>query len=282
MAGFAPPTPTSVRLGRALREHREKCGWIQDRAAEELGRSPSWVIKVEKGELRPRVGDVVSMLIAYDVDRDSEEYRTAIALARQLRHAGWWQRHDDLTPKYLKFIAFESEAAGVRNWEPILVPGLLQIPEYARAVVSVGREADREGIEQRLQARTTRQELLSRSPAPLRLHVIISEATLLARVGGPDVLSRQLAHIAERATEPHITVQVLRFEEGAHLANRGSFVVLNFNEGDPSLGYIETLAGSLFLEAPSDVGRLDSTWDHLAGLAMSPADSVRFIKERVS
>lgn len=219
------------------------------------------------------------MLIVYDVAADSDPGRALISLAEGLREPGWWQRLGALSSRYATFIAYEAEAAELRNFEPTLVPGLLQTEQYAREINSVGRETDLDAIEQRVSARLTRQQVLDRAPTPLRLHAICSEAALLTEVGGPDVMRSQLAHIVQLSRKANITIQVLRFAAGAHLADRGGFAILTF-DSDPPLGYIETLAGELFLESTADIAVLNSVYDHLKTLAMSPAESIRFVQER--
>jgi hypothetical protein len=186
-----------------------------------------------------------------------------------------------LSSRYATFIAYEAEATDLRNFEPILVPGLLQTEAYARAVNAVGRETETEAIEERVRARMKRQEVLTRKP-PLRLHAIVSEGALMTPVGGEEVLREQLQHLIALSRRPTASVQVLRFAAGEHLATHGGFAILSFDRlGDPPLGYIETLAGELFLEAPRDVERLANTYDHLKALALSPAESVRLIKEKL-
>ncbi len=283
VARFTPPTPRSRRLGRELRRLRDIKSWTMDDAAKQIGCSVSRISRIESGEIKPRPGDVMELLVAYEVPLEGEPGNSLLTLTRELRQSGWWQRLDALSGRYATFIAYETEALELRNFEPTLVPGLLQTPEYARAVNSVGRETDAEAIEQRVKARLTRQEVLTRMPSPLRLHVIVSEATLLFEVGGPDVLRAQLEHIGNLAGRPNITVQVLRFAAGATLADRGGFAILSFERDEPpSLGYVETPAGELFLESPREIGRLTSVFDHLRTLAMSPAESVKFIKEQAS
>lgn len=78
---------------------------------------------------------------------------------------------------------------------------------------------------------------------------------------------------------PNVTIQVLRFEAGAHLADSSGFVLLSFEPDEPPLGYIETLAGELFLESSRDLARLSAAYDNLKMLAMSPTESVTFIRE---
>jgi hypothetical protein len=222
----------------------------------------------------------MELLLAYGVPLDGEPGTSLLALTRQLRESGWWQRMDSLSSRYATFIAYEAEAVELRNFEPTLVPGLLQTEDYARAVNSVGRETDEEAIEQRVRVRLTRQEVLARTPTPLRLHAILSEAALLFEVGGQEVLRAQLEHIARLEARPNITVQVLRFAAGATLADQGGFSVLAFGQEEPPLGYCETVGGELFLESPREIGRLTTVFDHLKTLAMSPAESVTYIRER--
>jgi transcriptional regulator with XRE-family HTH domain len=282
VARFTPPTPRSRRLGRELRKLRDTKSWTMDDAAKQIGCSVSRISRIESGEIKPRPGDVMELLMAYEVPLEGEPGKSLLTLTRELRQSGWWQRLDALSGRYATFIAYETEALELRNFEPTLVPGLLQTPEYARAVNSVGRETDAEAIEQRVRARLTRQEVLTRKPSPLRLHAILSEATLLFEVGGPEVLRAQLEHIGNLAGRPNITVQVLRFAAGATLADRGGFAILSFERDEPPLGYVETPAGELFLESPREIGRLTAVFDHLKTLAMSPAESVKFIREQAS
>lgn len=281
-ARFTPPTPRSRRLGRELRRLREARGYTTEAVAKQLGCSQSRVSRIESGEIKARPGDVMEMLHAYELPLDGEPGRSLLDLARELRQAGWWQRMGALSNRYATYIAYEAEASELRNFEPTLVPGLLQTEEYARAVNAVGRETETDAIEQRVQARLTRQQVLRREPTPLRLYAIVTEAALMTEVGGPDVLREQLRHIVELSRLPNVTVQVLRFAAGAHLADRGGFAVCTFEGDEPPLGYIETLAGELFLESKREIERLRSVFDHLKMLAMSPAESVKFIKERAA
>lgn len=280
MARFTPPTPRSRRLGRELRRLREAKGWKMEDAARQLRCSTSRISRIESGDIKAKPGDVMELLVAYDIGLDGEPGASLLALARDLRESGWWQRLDALSTRYATFIAYETEALEMVNFEPTLIPGLLQTEAYAREVISVGRETDEAAIEQLTQARLTRQAVLHRKPKPLLLHAILSEAALSVEVGSADVVREQLAHIVELSRLPNVTIQVLRFAAGAHLATGGGFAVLTFGGKEPPLGYIETLAGELFLEAPREIERLMSVYGHLRTLAMSPAESTKWMKER--
>ncbi|GIJ24638.1 helix-turn-helix domain-containing protein [Micromonospora lutea] len=276
MPRFAPATPRSRRLGRELRKLREAKGLTGEETAKLVRCSTSRISRIESGEIKPRAGDVMELLVTYGVRIDEEPGTSLLELARDLREEGWWQR---LGGRYATYIAYETEAAELKNFEPMLVPGLLQTERYAREVNIIGRETDPATVEQRVAARMTRQEVLHRQPTPLRLHAILSEASLRTEVGGPDVLREQLHHLVKVSQLPNVTIQVLRFEAGAHLADSSGFALLTFAHDDPPLGYIETLAGELFLESSRDLARLSAAYDNLRMLARSPAESMRFVKE---
>ncbi|RKR87716.1 helix-turn-helix protein [Micromonospora pisi] len=279
MARFTPATPRSRRLGRELRRLRDAAKLTLEQAGKSVDSSGSRIQRIESGDIKVRPGDVMELLVAYGVAIDSEPGSSLLAMARDLREPGWWQRLDSLSSRYATMIAYEEEASEIFNFEPVLIPGLLQTEAYARAVISVGQETNDEVIAQRVSARMTRQAILSRKDNRPKLDVAISEAALMVEVGGVEVMAEQLDHLAKSAARPNITVRVLRFAAGAHMANHGGFLILGLNE-DPPLGYIDTLAGALFLESRNETDRLRLVYDHLKELAMSPAESVSFIKER--
>jgi transcriptional regulator with XRE-family HTH domain len=277
--GFTPATPRSKRLGRELRRLRDEAKLRLEDAGKLINSSPSRIQRIEAGDIKARPGDVMELLEAYGIPRDDERAVVLVDMARRLKDTGWWQRFGDLPPKYATFIAYEAEAIELHNYEPTLVPGLLQTEDYTRAVVSVGREADAAGIEERVRARMERQAVLTRSSNPLRLYAVMSEAALRVEVGGPEILRNQLRHIVEVSQRLNVTVQVLTFKAGAHLSDRGGFAIIRLAQDDPPLGYAETPAGALFLEAPAEVDRLSAVFDDVRTRALSPAESVAMIKE---
>lgn len=280
MARFTPPTPRSRRLGRELRRLREARNLTQGDAAKLLKCSQQRIARIESGDIKPRPRDVLEILVAYDVPHDEEQGLALRAMAEQLREPGWWQRLNTLPARYVTFIAYEAEATDLRQFQPTLIPGLMQTRAYAQEVIRIGRETDQEEITQRVEARLKRQEVLTARKPPLRLQAIITEQALMLEVGDADVRREQLAHIIKVAALPNVTVQVLTLAAGAHLAVHGGFEVLTFADGDPPLGYIETLAGELFLESPEEIRRLRGVHEHLLSLALSPRESMRFIQEK--
>lgn len=273
----SPPTPRSAKLGKELRKLREEKGLT----AEQLGqgmepvRSQSWVSRAEKGLIKLRPGDVTEILVALGI-RPHAEGKHLVDMAKTIKEDGWWQRLDALSLPLLQFIGFEAEAQTILVFEPLTFPGLFQTADYARALCRVGRETEPAKVEQKVTSRLNRQKILTREDPPF-VHVVISEAALLCEVGGEDVLRGQIQHVVDLASRPNITVQVLRFQAGAHLADRGAFNILGFGEGDPDLGFVDTVTGALFLEAPNDVDWLINVWRDVTMRGMSPAETGHYL-----
>lgn len=277
MPRFTPPTPRSRRLGRELRSLREHSKLTLEQVGARLRSSGSRLSRIESGEIKARPGDVMELLEIYEVS--PEQRSVLIELAREQRTPGWWVRLGTLSQRYLTYIGFEAEAVTLRTFEPVLVPGLLQTQGYAASVIAVGRETEAEAIAERVSARMTRQEVLE-AARPLRLHAVVSEAVLLCEVGGAEVMRGQCEHLVKMSALANVTLQVLPFAAGGHLASYGGFSVLGFEQDDPDLGYIETLGGELFLELPKEIDQLNTAFDNLRMLSLSPADSVRVVQER--
>lgn len=276
---FSPPTPRSKRLGRELRRLREAASFTMEQVTDRIGGSPSRLSRIESGHIKPSSGAVIELLDTYSVGWKDGPGKELVDLARSLKVTGWWARLGTLSNQYATYIAYEAEAHDLRNYEPWLIPGLLQTEGYARVVNGVGRETDTGAITQRVDARMKRQEVISRTPNPLRVHAIITEAALRTEVGGADVIAEQRDHIVRISQRSNITVQVLRFTAGAHLATGGPFSILSFGGDESPLGYVETLAGELFLESATEIGKLSTIFDNLKTMALSPAESASFIRE---
>jgi hypothetical protein len=157
---------------------------------------------------------------------------------------------------------------------------LLQTEEYARHMSRGGpRELDREDIERRVQVRMERQRILAREDRP-RLWAVIDAAVIRRVVGGPEVMAEQLRHLIECAEQGKTTLQVVPFSAGAHAGTTGPFIILDFPEPtDPSVVYVETLAGDLYLEERADVDRYTLAFDRLLAAALHPDDSVRLVQQ---
>jgi hypothetical protein len=138
----------------------------------------------------------------------------------------------------------------------------------------------RREIEERVQARMQRQELLTKE-RPLRVWAVVDEAVIRRLVGGRQVMREQLSKLLEVADEPHITFQLLPYDAGAHPGMPGSFAILQYDASNPDLIYIENAATDLFLEDESDISRYTMVFEHLRAVAASPEATRRILADAI-
>ncbi len=273
------PTLRGRRLAMELQRRREATSMSREEVARQLEWSTSTLFRIETGRSRPQPGNVRTLLELYGVT--GPERDGLIQLTRDARQPGWWHSFRDVLPNpYEVYIGLEAGAASIRNFEPIVVPGLLQTGDYARAMFRNGpRELDRDEVERRVELRLTRQEILSRDDRP-RLWAVTDEAVIRRLVGGTEVMRGQLHHLADAAQQGKTTIQVVPYRAGAHAGTTGPFVILDFEEPtDPAVVYVETLAGDIYLEERPDVNRYTLAFDRLVAAALHPDDSVRLIEQ---
>jgi transcriptional regulator with XRE-family HTH domain len=273
------PTLRGRRLAMELQRRREATGLSREEVARQLEWSTSTLFRIETGRSRPQPGNVRTLLELYGVT--GPERDGLIQLTRDARKPGWWHSFRDVLPNpYEVYIGLEAGAASLRNFEPIVVPGLLQTADYARAMFRNGpRELDRDEVERRVEVRLARQEILTRDNRP-RLWAVIDEAVIRRLVGGTEVMRGQLRHLADAAQRGKTTIQVVPYRAGAHAGTTGPFVILDYEEPtDPDVVYVETLAGDIYLEERPDVNRYTLAFDRLVAAALHPDDSVRLIEQ---
>ena len=273
------PTLRARRLALELLRRREAAGLTREEAARQLEWSTSTIFRIETGRSRPQPGNVRVLLELYGVS--GPERDGLIRLAREARQPGWWHSFRDVLPNpYEVFIGLEAGAASIRNFEPIVVPGLLQTEEYARQTLRNGPgELDRDDIERLVQVRMERQRILGREDRP-RLWAVIDEAVIRRVVGSPEVMREQLRHVIECAEQGKTTLQAVPYSAGAHAGTTGPFVIIDFPEPtDPAVVYVETLAGDLYLEERADVDRYTLAFDRLLAAALHPDDSMRLVQQ---
>ena len=227
-------------------------------------------------------GNVRTLLELYGVT--GPERDGLIQLTRDARQPGWWHSFRDVLPNpYEVYIGLEPGAASIRNFEPSVVPGLLQTADYARETFRNGPiELDLDGVERLVEVRLARQKILTRDDRP-RLWAVVDEAVIRRVVGGTEVMRGQLHYLADSAQQGKTTIQVVPYRAGAHAGTTGPFVILDFEEPtDPAMVYVETLAGDIYLEERSDVNRYTHAFDRLPAASLHPDDSVQLIEQAAS
>ncbi|MEU6758497.1 helix-turn-helix transcriptional regulator [Streptomyces sp. NPDC046685] len=280
MGADVNPTITRRRLGAELRRLRESTGMTTQQVAARLLMSQPKISLLENGRrvIKPR--DVRDLCKLYGV-QDQRRVDHLMRLAGESGRQGWWNAYEDVP--YGAYIGLEAEAAAIRIYEPMVIPGLLQTPAYARAVIAgTIPHATAEQAATRLHVRMRRQDRLRAPVDPLRLWVVLDESALRRVVGGPGVMREQLNHLSHFSTQPHVTLQVLPHDAGAHPGVSGRFSLLEFVDAtDVSVVYLERFTSDLYLEKRSDVQRYSDMYAHLQAQALSPDHTRHFIEEAV-
>lgn len=266
------PVVRRRELGALLRDLRIEAGLTVEQVAERLLVSPSKISRLETGQRGASLRDVRDLSDLYEVT-DEEERQHLAGLAKESRKPAWWQRY---SLPYANYVGLEAEALRISDFESGAFPGLLQTPDYARAIhESAMPKLEPELIDQRVEVRAARQAILTRSePPPPQLHAIMDEAALHRVVGGPKVMADQIRRVAEACQLPNVSVQVVPFGAGAHPGMDSTFILLEFEDPVPSVVYVEGLVGHLYLERSQDVQRYQQTFEYLRSISLSGTESL--------
>ncbi|MDA8372280.1 MAG: helix-turn-helix transcriptional regulator [Nocardiopsaceae bacterium] len=277
------PTVARRALARILKTAREEAGRTGAQASKYAGIHPGTLSRVENAETKIAPG--TAMLLARFYGASEEDCDLVVELARAGRERSWWQRYKSIPTWFDGYIGLETEAREISSYQAELIPGLLQTPDYVRALSKtlITQDSDEE-IEQRIALRQDRQKRLS-SETAVDFHAVINESALRRRVGGSEAMRIQLAHLVAMSERGNITIQVLSFESGAHAAHEGAFTVMRFPvQKDqkielPDVTYVEYPQGALYLEEPHTVANFSSIFANVADQALNPEDSVAFIQQ---
>ncbi|MFF0306275.1 helix-turn-helix domain-containing protein [Streptosporangium sp. NPDC004379] len=270
------PTPRRRRLGAELRRIREALGWTQEEAASRLGyQSLSTVSKIENGLQGLRIQQLPHFFEVYGVTDAAlrEELRD---LVRRAGEIDWWQRYEGVVDDPLGDYFSQVENAGALFvFNPLAIYGLLQTPEYARAVTEGSRVwKTPEDIDRFVALRLEHQRAMAERRPPLKLWAVIPEGVLRQEVGGRACMRAQIEHLMHLArTSPSVTIQVLPFSAGAHAGMDGPFMLMSFPAGR-DLVCVESLRTSLHLNEPETVELYRTTSDLLKSDALSPKASL--------
>jgi transcriptional regulator with XRE-family HTH domain len=252
-AQLADPAVHRRRLRSELRTLREAASLGQKDVATLMDWSLSKLLRIETGAVRINTNELRVLLSHYGVT-DEAKIEVLVELARAGREQSWWTRYKGLVaPDYISLLGFESSASIVRNFTPLLVPGLLQTEEYAREVITTveGLEAGRKRIDQLIELRLERQERIFRQQGTA-LHFILDEAVLHRAVGGVDVMQRQLRHLKSAAEQPRTTIRVVSFRTGIYPALRAPYLLLEFADSEvEDILYIEGPRGDMVIRESS-------------------------------
>jgi hypothetical protein len=266
------------RIGQLLRKCRDDAGLTTKQVALELEMSDSKVSRMETAQTPLKRRDVRDMLDLYKAG--AEQRQEIMELLRDAGKPGWWDEYADTLPrKYSTFIGYEQDAAVCRTYEPLVVPGLLQTEDYARATIRKPLpDATSEEVETRVQVRMRRQAVLTKTNPP-RLRMVLTELALRQQVGSRQLMHAQYQKLIEAAQLPNVSIQIHTFS-GALACTTGPFVLIEFRDrADKGAIYIENAAGDLYLERPHQLERYTLVFEELCADALGADDSVELIRQ---
>lgn len=269
------PTIRSRRVATELRRLRRERGISSVAVAKALGVTPSKISRIENNKIGLKVDEVAAMLGLYHVPE--QRRKQLLDLVRRAEEPGWWQAHGSGLPElWQTLIEFEERATRIVNYEPLVVPGLLQTSEYARAVIlgTAGSLPDKE-LDTKVVARLGRQAILSRAEPP-EMEVLLYEPVLRVPVGGQGVMHRQLRTLVDASARPNVTVRVVPLSAGAHPGLDGTFVFLEFAD-EPMLVHLENWSNSAFLEEDHHLESYRLALQGLQDVALAPDASAAMI-----
>jgi transcriptional regulator with XRE-family HTH domain len=277
MAASPSPTVRRKRLGIELRRLREHAGLTCEEVGHRLDCSGTRISRIETGRISIRPGDVRELLEIYGVL--GAEADLLVQLAREARQKGWWHTYGRALPAWFEaYIGLEAAAARFRDFQPMVIPGLLQTEDYARAVLRAAPSpGTAEDIDRQVALRMERQGILDQ-PSPPDLWLVLTESVVRVQVGGPEVMRSQLRRLIDVAGRSNVTLQVLPATTAAQVQPISPFTILEFPDAaDPTVVYLEHLTGSLFLETDAEISRYTLVFDHLRAEALGKAASIDLI-----
>ncbi len=272
--GISPVVPRR-RLRTELKRARLEARQTQSDVAAAMDWSLSKVIRIEAGTVSISTNDLKALLRHYKIV-DRARTSELLALGKAARGRTWWSQYrGKASPGLLDLIGYETAASARRNFEPQVIPGLLQTREYARAVIAAlnkGITPDR--MDALVELRMRRQELVDRANPP-ELFFLLDEAAVRRVTGGPDVMRHQLHHLMEVAEKPNVTIDVVPFSAGIRYGMRASFVVLEFPDAaDDDVLYREDVEGGLVIrEDRKEIQDYREIFDDLERTALKPKET---------
>ncbi|MDQ3576809.1 MAG: helix-turn-helix domain-containing protein [Actinomycetota bacterium] len=268
------PTIRARELGEGLKAAMDKVGLDRKQTAARMGWSRTKVSRMLRGERGAKPEDVASVLALCGVK--GKERLRLLELCKDQHTKGWLQQFGKNLPKQLRtLIDHENQARSIAEFEPFLISGLLQVADYARAVISGNVNVPLDEVEDRVVAKLARQQLLSRDYRPTCIFYL-HEFALRLPVGGSTVMSEQMHHLLRMSVRRDLVIRVVPAAYGAHAALSGAFRLMEFENFNPVV-YLESETASVFLEFSAEIAAYQSILQALADSALSEGESRELI-----
>ncbi|SBT54166.1 helix-turn-helix domain-containing protein [Micromonospora narathiwatensis] len=247
-----------------LRRLRVGAGMSQEALAERINYSASLVASVEQCRRPPREEFTLRCDDALQAGGLLVRIRETII-------------KESLMPWFREWVTIEQEATALRSFQPLVVPGLLQTEDYARALHEGASQLVGDEMEQQVAARLARQAVLTR-PAPPQFVAVLDYTVLERPVGGPKVMQEQLRHIIEVGRRPRVHLHLVPRGTGAYPGLNGAFVIATPPEGG-DIAYLENQLQGSIVERKVDVHSLQQIWESVRAEAMPHGATLAAISE---
>jgi transcriptional regulator with XRE-family HTH domain len=273
-SGNPSPVVQRRRLRTELRRARLDADLTQEQVATAMDWSLSKLIRIENGTVGISTNDLKAILAHYKITDDG---RTAemLALSRGARERSWWSAYRDASPRLIQLIEYESASFIIRNFQPMLIPGLLQTGEYAATMIrNLDPQASDQVVNLAVEMRTKRQQLLQQPDTPL-MFFILDEAAVRRLVGGQQAMRRQIQRLLDESDKPTVTIEIVPFSAGAHPGMQGPFMLFEFPDAaDDDALYLEGPAESrVKRDDPEEILSFRERFEVLRGLSLGPQGS---------
>jgi transcriptional regulator with XRE-family HTH domain len=282
MATDQGPVVSSALLRSELVRRRRERGLTQEQVAGELEWSSSKVIRIEGGRSAITKVDLDALLDKYGVTSPDERERLQ-ALNRSARQRGWWDDYRaDLNPAFVDFLGYEAGTTFLRQFQSVVLPGILQTRAYTRAISGATID-DEDKINRVIALRVLRREKMSKRTPPPQEYYVLDEAVLRRQVGQPDdatIMPAQLRDLAARVkSDERLTVRILPFAAGAHAGMTGPFTLLEFDGGLPDILYVDNGRDRISMIVAEDprVTEYRIAFESLVDRALPASQSIDFI-----
>ncbi|MCX4908877.1 helix-turn-helix transcriptional regulator [Streptomyces sp. NBC_00878] len=283
--GNSTSTVLGRRLGGELLNLRVTAGLTQTHAAKALTASTTKVAKMERGWVPMRDPDIRALCELYAV-HDPGVVGRLLELARidreRRKAKGWWDDYTTLGVMQ-EYVTLENAATTIRAWQPGFIPGLLQSPEYVRALrdgPSTSAEVAQRKVpdEEFVAARLARQRRLTDDP-PLTLRAVLYEAVLRNFPSSTEAALGQIEHLTKVADLPNVTLQVFPFSGGVHHGLNGPFNIISFTEpGAMDVVYSESTFAPTWVEGGEGAAAYDELFETISERSLSERDSLLFLR----
>lgn len=267
---------TARELGAALREHRKAAG-LSLRALEKLVDMSNAKLSLwENGHRLPSLDDLGDVLDALGVAGDERE--RLLGMRREAEGPGLLLAGaPTIGAQLAKLIEQEQVARRITEVAPLLVPGLLQTADYARAILSEHPDTDT-----RVALRMGRREILTRSRQPVEFHALIDDEVLVRHIAPQPVMAEQLRHLLRMADLPNLTIQLVHSTQAGYTPMlAGPFILLEFDTAPPIV-HLEHHSASASLWEEADVRSFGDAVEHITEVAMTPDRTSEVIEELVN